>query len=236
MAESKPPGQGDRPPKAPTAGALATFVAALLAALGLRRLRDSLRKLRAGWQARRAAAGERRREKERAAEIARKRAMRHEPDGVRIAPLMTILVGSLIFAVIASVGLWALLYVLATGAQQADTPLSPLTTSQPLPPEPRLQVNPQADWQRVRATDEAQLSSYGQGAGGGVRIPIDRAMDLVAQRGLPARAGGTPDAGYDQAHDLESAGGQLAGVTPVPLGQGTGRPAATLAPQPTPTP
>ena len=44
------------------------------------------------------------------------------------------------------------------------------------------------------------------------------------------------DAGYDQAHDLESAGGQLAGVTPVPLGQGTGRPAATLAPQPTPTP
>src|SRR5207247_7461652 len=101
--------------------------------------------------------------------------------------------------------------------------------------EPRLQVNPQADWQRVRATDEARLSSYGQDAGGAVRIPIDRAIDLVAQRGLPARAGVTPDSGYEQAHDLESAGGQPAAMTPVPLGQGTGRPATTAAPQPTPT-
>jgi hypothetical protein len=46
-------------------------------------------------------------------------------------------------------------------------------------------------------------------------------MDLIAQRGLPAR-NAAPPAGYPQAHDLESDGGQ-APTTPTATTAGTTR-------------
>jgi hypothetical protein len=56
-----------------------------------------------------------------------------------------------------------------------------------LPPPPRLQVAPQADLQALRASEDAILNSYGwvDKAGGIVRIPIERAMQLVVEQGLP---------------------------------------------------
>ena len=58
-----------------------------------------------------------------------------------------------------------------------------------LPPEPRLQVSPILDLQQMRAAEDRILNSYGwvDRSAGTVRIPIDRAMDILAQRGLPAR-------------------------------------------------
>jgi hypothetical protein len=60
-----------------------------------------------------------------------------------------------------------------------------------LPPAPRLQTNPTADLQQLLNADNAKLNSYGwiDKSAGVIRIPIDRAMDLLAQRGLPARDG-----------------------------------------------
>jgi hypothetical protein len=57
----------------------------------------------------------------------------------------------------------------------------------PNPPAPRLQVDPPADLAALRATEAAQLSSYGweDRTTGVVRIPIDRALALTAERGLP---------------------------------------------------
>jgi len=61
-----------------------------------------------------------------------------------------------------------------------------------LPPEPRLQTDPVQDLQDLQASQAAQLSTYGwvDSTRGVVRLPIDRAMDLIAQRGLPHRAAG----------------------------------------------
>jgi hypothetical protein len=55
------------------------------------------------------------------------------------------------------------------------------------PPAPRLQIDPRRDLKAVQATESSQLSSYGWAnrPGGVVHIPIDRAMQLTAQRGLP---------------------------------------------------
>lgn len=66
---------------------------------------------------------------------------------------------------------------------------SPFADSRTLPPEPRLQVHPQADLDRVREGQEELLHSYGwvDRADGKVRIPIDRAMDLLLEHPLPAR-------------------------------------------------
>lgn len=61
--------------------------------------------------------------------------------------------------------------------------------SAPLPPEPRLQAVPGQELQDLRAREEAQLERYQwiDRAAGRVRIPIERAMDLLAERGLPSR-------------------------------------------------
>ena len=73
---------------------------------------------------------------------------------------------------------------------QEVTDLSPLAQMRRLPPEPRLQVSPSVDLLRMREKEGAVLNSYGwvDSQAGVVRIPIDRAMDLIAQRGLPAQA------------------------------------------------
>lgn len=59
----------------------------------------------------------------------------------------------------------------------------------PLPPEPRLQESPSNDLHEVRAAAEAALNSYNwvDRQHGIVAIPIDRAIDLVAQRGIPSK-------------------------------------------------
>jgi hypothetical protein len=66
---------------------------------------------------------------------------------------------------------------------------SRITTPGRWPPPPRLQTSPTSDLQRLLEAENAKLNSYGwiDKSAGVVRIPIDRAMDLLAQRGLPVR-------------------------------------------------
>jgi hypothetical protein len=80
----------------------------------------------------------------------------------------------------------------AVRAARHDVPPSPLAEPRQIPPEPRLQVNPGADLRAMRAEENAVLGSYGwvDRKAGIVRVPIDRAMALLAQRGLPAPAKG----------------------------------------------
>jgi hypothetical protein len=58
------------------------------------------------------------------------------------------------------------------------------------PPGPRLQVDPPKEQKAVRATQEAQLNSYGwvnKGAGT-IHIPIDQAMQIIVEKGVPTRS------------------------------------------------
>lgn len=61
-------------------------------------------------------------------------------------------------------------------------------------PAPQLQPDPTADLNKFRTREEQILSSYGwvDKDNGVVRIPIDRAMQLIEQRGLPVRVPGQP--------------------------------------------
>jgi hypothetical protein len=71
-------------------------------------------------------------------------------------------------------------------------PLSPLDSTREPTPEPRLRVDAPKDLQEMRAAEDAVLSSYAwiDRKAGIVRIPVDRAVELLAKRGLPARAEG----------------------------------------------
>jgi len=63
-------------------------------------------------------------------------------------------------------------------------------------PQPRLERNERIEIKDFRLKEEQTLNSYGwvDEKAGVVRIPIERAMQLIAQRGLPttARVGTTP--------------------------------------------
>ena len=61
-------------------------------------------------------------------------------------------------------------------------------------PEPRLQVAPELDLATLRAREDAELNNYGwiDKTAGIVKIPIERAMELTLQRGLPVK--GQPNA------------------------------------------
>jgi hypothetical protein len=56
-------------------------------------------------------------------------------------------------------------------------------------PSPQLEVNERTELNDERLREEDTLSTYDyvDKNAGTVRIPIDRAMDLIAQRGLPVR-------------------------------------------------
>jgi hypothetical protein len=59
-----------------------------------------------------------------------------------------------------------------------------------VPPEPRLQVHPVQDLRAIREQEDQILNSYGwvDPQHTVVRIPIARAIDLIAKRGLPVSA------------------------------------------------
>jgi hypothetical protein len=60
------------------------------------------------------------------------------------------------------------------------------------PPAPNLQTQPFKDIYQLRNTEAEKLTTYGwvDREGGIARIPIDRAMEVMLQRGFPARTEG----------------------------------------------
>jgi hypothetical protein len=79
----------------------------------------------------------------------------------------------------------------------------------PLPTAPVLQVKPREDLRELRAEEDRTLSTYGwvDPSAGIVRIPIDRAMQLVLERGLPTRTPG------GNACPAPAEAGKIAGTT-----------------------
>jgi hypothetical protein len=114
---------------------------------------------------------------------------RHETPEINIRPIVMFgagLVGST--GVVLLVMGWLLGYFAAREAR-LDVPPSPLAEIRQLPPEPRLQVDPATDLEEMWRAEDAVLNSYGwvDQKAGIVRIPIERAITLLDQRGLPVR-------------------------------------------------
>jgi hypothetical protein len=84
--------------------------------------------------------------------------------------------------------MWPLVEHYARREAERSAPASPLAAAGPQrPPEPRLQADPTADLAALRASEEARLHGYAwvDRAAGRVRIPIERAMALLAEDGRP---------------------------------------------------
>lgn len=72
---------------------------------------------------------------------------------------------------------------------RTQAPPSPVSSAREPTPEPRLSVTPGEDIKALRAAEDSILKNYGwvDAKSGIVRIPVERAMEILAQRGLPAR-------------------------------------------------
>lgn len=71
------------------------------------------------------------------------------------------------------------------------------------PPGPRVLPDPAAPLDVLRATEQANLNSYGwvDRDAGVVRIPIERAMEIIAGQGLPVAEGSAGRSGPGQADE-----------------------------------
>jgi hypothetical protein len=129
----------------------------------------------------------------------------YERRDIGAAGVLYFLAGLAVFAVIIHFLVAGIYDVLEKRTEAQQAPVSPLVTNAPkdtrhLPtdykdylrqnfPSPQLEVNERDQLDDIRLREEETLNSYGwiDKKAGSVRIPIDRAMDLIAQRGLPTR-------------------------------------------------
>lgn len=119
----------------------------------------------------------------------------HERSDARVAPLVVAILGLAAVIVLVLVLSRAMLGTLAARSDRADqrSP-GPPWPAEPVP-GPRLQADPQADYEAYAAAQRELISSYGwiDPEQGIVRVPVERAMELVLERGLPARAAAPED-------------------------------------------
>jgi hypothetical protein len=138
----------------------------------------------------------------------------YERRDIGISTVVYFLVGLTVFVFISYVVSKGVFYELDRRSQEQQTPVSPLVTNAPtdtrhLPseyktdakstdyekylqknfPAPQLETDERTQLNNVRLNEEQILSTYGyvDQQAGIVRIPIERAMDLIAQRGLSVR-------------------------------------------------
>jgi hypothetical protein len=143
--------------------------------------------------------------------VTNKERLRHESRDANARTLAYF--GAGIFVVLALVLIamkWLFFHFAAT--QPLGPPPTPFETVRALPPEPRLQVAPAQDWETYWQGQQDILNHYGwvNKQQGVVRLPIDQAMELLLQRGLPVRAQAPP---RDSAEVPTESGGPAAAVT-----------------------
>ena len=115
---------------------------------------------------------------------------KQRPDSeINVRVLARLTVGLLVLVGLALVLMWFFARA-AFEQEKAGDPPPPLMIEarvQHQPPNPRLQSDPFAELDLLRAREEARLGSYGwvDQSAGVVHIPIDRAMDLLVANGLP---------------------------------------------------
>lgn len=114
----------------------------------------------------------------------------HEADTVRSRLLYA---AGIVFGILTFIGVIAVAVLRPLMIQSQEklyAPASPLaaTYGRTEPPAPRLQVDPALDIFDHRKAEKQVLTSYGwvDQKAGVVRIPIDRAMSLLAERGIQA--------------------------------------------------
>jgi hypothetical protein len=114
----------------------------------------------------------------------------HEESTVELRPIIAFAIVLVVVTAFAFVSMQFMLDFLRVNQARKDVPLSVLAEPQPMPPAPRLQVSPSLDLKQTRQTEGVILNTYHwiDKEAGIVGIPVERAIIVLAERGLPARS------------------------------------------------
>src|SRR5271170_2558541 len=130
----------------------------------------------------------------------------YEHQDLQVSGILYFLLTILVVVVICLFGLRGLFAFLDHREKALQPAVNPLVTNVPADtrhiapgypqgafPNPKLEEDERGQLNGIRLEEEKTLYSYGwvDEKAGTVRIPIERAMDLLAQRGLPVRPQGT---------------------------------------------
>lgn len=119
----------------------------------------------------------------------------HELRDVKFRPIVAAAAGLAFVVIFILLGMWEYVNHLATLEARLSPPANPLAVeSRQLPPHPRLQTAPIDDLRRLHESEKETLTTYGwtDAEKGIVRIPIERAMDLLAARGIHPKSEAQP--------------------------------------------
>jgi hypothetical protein len=126
-----------------------------------------------------------------------------ERQDLQVSGILYFLLGLVVVTAICLVGLRGVYAFLDHREKALQPAVNPLVTNVPADtrhiapgyaqgafPNPKLEEDERGQLNGIRLEEEETLYSYGwvDEKAGTVRIPIDRAMDLLVQRGLPVRA------------------------------------------------
>lgn len=108
---------------------------------------------------------------------------------INVTYIAIALIVIVVITISSAVGMLALHRTYAAAYEKSREEASPLVKVREIPPGPNLQVNGLAELQAYQAVIQERLESYEytdkmRGVG---RIPVERAVDILAERGLPAR-------------------------------------------------
>ncbi len=116
-------------------------------------------------------------------------AIGHETRDADIRPIVYTGIGLALTAVAVGIFVYGIFKYLG-GHAIATIQVNPMSVEdQQIPPAPRLEEHPAIELRQLHAQEDQMLSTYGwvDKKTGVVHIPIDRAMDLMLQRGFPTR-------------------------------------------------
>lgn len=113
----------------------------------------------------------------------------HEESDVSIRGIVRFGIGLAVAAGVIHVAMWGLFRFLDARESRKDRPVPPLVAAglARTPPGPRLEPDPIAPRRAMQARENVLLQTYGwvDRGTGAVRIPVERAMELLVERGLP---------------------------------------------------
>ncbi|MBZ5592494.1 MAG: hypothetical protein LAP39_09675 [Acidobacteriia bacterium] len=93
------------------------------------------------------------------------------------------------FLIVSQLVLWWVFSSFSKREQKLSPPVPAIVKAEAPhePPEPRLQANPQLDMRKMLEEENEALTHYGwvDPDRGIVRLPIERALDILAKKGLP---------------------------------------------------
>jgi len=109
---------------------------------------------------------------------------RHERADINLSPFKRFLAIAIVILAVIQFGVWRLYQYFRHQDQSRDVRRTFVEVRPPIPPEPRLQINAQADFQEYLRKQQETLKSYGwvSRPEGKIRIPIERAMELVVEK------------------------------------------------------